>query len=142
MFSSNQSNFLKTALAALQTRIASGLSSGHSVLVSASVSTFSGSVLDTIQPDQKTESGGFSGSSDDSQFANGIRLDSQSRRIAALFEAAAYIWNLAGDEGCVVSVTFQDNTHGWGGKTMDYVAQVFFKNGQLVCKEVDLQDRS
>lgn len=144
MFSSSQKSSLTNALTTLQNRIASGLrsssSSNHAVLVSVSISDMSGNVLDTIETSGKTSSWNAGSVSSLSQFATGITLDTHTKRVAAMFEVAAYVYSLANDTGCVVSATFQDNTN---GTTMDYVAQAFFKDGKgLTIKEVDVRDNS
>ena len=145
MFSSSQTSNLTAAFAALQARLASGLrgdwSHTHSVLVSVSISDRAGNVLQTIEPAGKTSSSDVGSVSNMTQFATGINLDTTTKRIAAMAEVAAYVFSLAGDDGCVVSATFQD-TPSFSNQTMDYVAQAFMKDGKLMIKEVDVADRS
>lgn len=139
-----QSVGLKASFASLQDRIASGLRlepREHSVLVSVSISDRSGNVLQTIEPDQKTSSYRVGSVVSNGQFATGIILDTHAKRVAAMFEVAAYVWSLAGNSNLVVSATFQDTVVG-SNTTMDYVAQAFLKDGKLFIKEVDVADRS
>ena len=144
MISNSQVSYLTSAFGTLQARIASGLRNDfrtHSVLVSVSISDRAGNVQATIEPAKKTSSSDVGSVSSNSQFATGIVLDTQTKRVAAMFEVAAYVFALNGDDNAVVSATFQDTT-AWSNTTMDYVAQAFMKDGKLVIKEVDVADRS
>lgn len=145
MFSNLQVRGLTALFATLQARLASGLRNElreHTVLVSVSVSDKAGNVLQgPIEPAGKTSSRTVGSVSNQSQFATGINLDTPTKRIAAMMEVAAFVFSLSGDDGCVISATFQD-TPLFSGTTMDYVAQAFMKDGKLTIKEVDVADRS
>ncbi len=145
MFTPSQTRSLLDSFTALQNRIAAGFRTEsreqHQVLVSVSISDRSGNVIQTIEPAQKSNSRYVGNVSDIGQFATGIALSTPTRRIAAMFEVAAYVFSLYGDDGLVVSATYQD-TVAFSNTTMDYVAQAFMKDGKLVTKEVQVADRS
>lgn len=144
MFSNSQTRALQAAFTTLQNRIASGLrfeAPEHSVLVSVSVSDKAGNVKQTIEPAKKSSSWYVGSVPASGQFATGIALDTHSKRVAAMFEVAAHVWSLEGDDNCVVSATFQDTPVG-SSSTMNYVAQAFKKDGKLTIKQVNVQDNS
>ncbi|MND05462.1 hypothetical protein D3C83_262660 [compost metagenome] len=62
-----------------------------------------------------------------------------------MFEVAASVFAIAGNDGFVVNATFQDNDLGGllsSPKTIDFVAQCFVKDGKLTTREVIVDDRS
>jgi len=136
---------LKPELLSLQQRFAREIAradvSGreHKVLVSVSTSTFSGSVIETIQPDDRTVGSAELRVPVSTRFDNGIAADSPLRRMAILFEVAAFVYALQDDRQLVVSVTLQDASD----QVMDHVAQCYMgDDSKLVIKEQTIEDRS
>ena len=148
MLSANSKATLQRDLTQLQNRIASTLRSDsheHEVLISVSVSDADGTVYDTVEPTGKTSNRAVGSMSDNSRFATGIALTTNRKRVAAVFEVAASVFALLGNDALVVNATFQDNDLGGtlsSPRTTDFVAQCYVKDGKLFTREVVVDDRS
>jgi hypothetical protein len=111
----------------------------HQVLISVSTSTFSGTVIETVQNELTNSADAFLLST--THFDGGVQADSHLRRMALLFGVASFVAAYKGDRDIVISATLQDTAT--GGETFDYVAQCFVgTDGKLITKEVDIDDRS
>ena len=148
MFTSSIKDALQRDLTQLQNRIASALRGEfheHEVLISVSVSDNAGNVYDTIAPTGATSNRAVGSMSDASRFATGIFLNTPRKRVAAVAEVAASVFALAGNDGYVVSATFQDTDLGsFGGdkRTINHVAQCYVKDDKLQIREVTVDERS
>jgi hypothetical protein len=112
----------------------------HQVLISVSTSTASGSVIETVQNDRTNSADTFLFPST-TRFDNELQADTHLRRMAILFQLAAFVAAYQGDRDIVISATLQDAIT--DGEAFDYVAQCFVgTDGKLTTRELDIDDRS
>lgn len=136
---------IKTDLLNLQQRFAREIARNevaglaHQVLISVSTSTSGGTVLETVQNDRTNSADTFL-FPQSTRFDKELDADTHLRRMAILFQVAAFVAAYQNDRGIVVSVTLQDATD---NVTLDFVAQCFVDGeGKLTTREVDINDRT